>query len=160
MGVNYEQIPVNKCPYATNNYQRDGLMQVGDNGGAAANYRPNSFDNIVADVNYKEPEMKLDTDIADWYDRNENDDDHYTQPGNLYRMVMNEAQKAELAENIIGSMLGIAGEKKEEIIKRQLCHFFRMDATLGMVIAKGLNINIDEKFMDNHSLFANTSGLL
>ncbi|HCW76485.1 MAG TPA: catalase, partial [Candidatus Marinimicrobia bacterium] len=34
LGVNYEQIPVNQCPYGSSNYQRDGLMQVGDNGGA------------------------------------------------------------------------------------------------------------------------------
>jgi catalase len=32
LGVNYEQIPVNKCPYMVANYQRDGHMQVGDNG--------------------------------------------------------------------------------------------------------------------------------
>jgi catalase len=24
LGTNYEQIPVNRCPFATNNYQRDG----------------------------------------------------------------------------------------------------------------------------------------
>jgi len=160
LGVNYEQIPVNKCPYATNNYQRDGMMQVGDNGGASANYRPNSFDNIVADENYREPPMVLDTDMADWYDRNDHDDDHFTQPGDLYRKVMNDSQKDQLAENIISSMMGITGNKKEEIIRRQLCHFFRMDAAFGMVIAKGLGVKIDEKFMDNHSLFTNTSGLM
>ena len=160
LGANYEQIPVNKCPYATNNYQRDGLMQIGDNGGGGANYGPNSFDNIVADESYKEPAMILDTDIADWYDRNDGDDDHFTQPGDLYRKVMNDSQKEQLAENIISSMMGIAGEKKEVIIKRQLCHFFRMDAALGMAIAKGLGVKIDEKFMGNNSLFANASGLM
>lgn len=30
LGWNYENIPVNKCPYMVNNYQRDGLMQVVD----------------------------------------------------------------------------------------------------------------------------------
>ena len=29
LGVNYEQIPVNRCPYAVDNYQRDGHMQTG-----------------------------------------------------------------------------------------------------------------------------------
>jgi catalase len=77
LGVNYEQIPVNKCPYSVANYQRDGLMQVGDNGGANPNYRPNSFDDIVVDENYKEPPMQLESSIADWFDRNENDDDHF-----------------------------------------------------------------------------------
>jgi catalase len=84
LGVNYEQISVNKSPYIISNYQRDGLMQTGDNGGANPNYRPNSFDDIVVDESYKEPAMQLDSIIADWFDRNENDDDHFTQPRTYY----------------------------------------------------------------------------
>ena len=122
-------------------------MQMGDNGGASPNYRPNSFDDIVVDGSYKESAMPLESNIADWFDRNKNDDDHYTQPGILYRDVMDEEDKKNLASNIIFSMSGITGEKKDEIINRQLCHFFRMDMQLGMSIAKGLNITIDEKMM-------------
>src|SRR5580698_6922255 len=54
LGVNYEQIPVNKCPYAVNNYERDGHMAVNGNGEDAPNYFPNSFDEIYPDSNYKE----------------------------------------------------------------------------------------------------------
>ena len=147
LGVNYEQIPVNKCPYATANYQRDGFMQFGDNGGASPNYRPNSFDGIVVDEGYKEPAMQLESNTADWFDRNENDDDHYTQPGNLYRSAMNEQDRINLVANIVGSMNGICGEKRDEIINRQLCHFFRADPQLGMGVAKGLGVSIDEKTM-------------
>lgn len=93
LGVNYEHIPVNKCPYMIANYQRDGQMQVGDNGDANPNYRPNSFDNIEVDESYKEPAMNLDSNIANWFDRNENDNDHYTQPGNLFRDVLNDQDK-------------------------------------------------------------------
>jgi catalase len=145
LGVNYEQIPVNKCPYAVTNYQRDGLMQTGDNGNESPNYSPNSFDDITRDENYKEPPMLLESNIADWYDRNENDKDHYTQPGLLYRNAMNEQDRKNLASNIITAMSGICGEKKDEIINRQLCHFFRADIQLGMTIAKGLGVAIDEK---------------
>jgi len=28
LGVNYEQLPVNKCPYMVNNFERDGKMRV------------------------------------------------------------------------------------------------------------------------------------
>ena len=38
-------------------------------------------------------------------------------------------------------MKGISGTKKEEIINRQLCHFFRADIGLGMLIAQGLGID-------------------
>ncbi|MBK9727232.1 MAG: catalase [Saprospiraceae bacterium] len=147
LGVNYEHIPVNKCPYMIANYQRDGQMQVGDNGDANPNYRPNSFDNIEVDESYKEPAMNLDSNIADWFDRNENDNDHYTQPGNLFRDVLNDQDKKNLINNIVGAMSGISGPKKDEIINRQLCHFFRADIKLGMAIATGLNVSIDEKTM-------------
>lgn len=144
LGVNYEHIPVNKCPYMVANYQRDGSMQMGENGGANPNYRPNSFDDIVADENYKEPAMKLESNIASWFDRNENDDDHYTQPGLLFRNAMNENDRGNLVNNIISSMSGICGEQKDQIINRQLCHFFRADMQLGAMVAKGLGISIDE----------------
>lgn len=155
LGANYEQIPVNQCPYAVANYQRDGLMQVGENGGASPNYRPNSFDDIVTDESYREPSMQLDqiteqSNVADRFDRNQNDDDHFTQPGMLYRNAMNEQDRIHLISNIVSSMKGISGDKKEEISNRQLCHFFRADIQLGMAVAKGLGIDIDEKTM-NHS---------
>ena len=44
-------------------------------------------------------------------------------------------------------MKGISGDKKEEISNRQLCHFFRADIQLGMAVAKGLGIDIEEKAM-------------
>ena len=155
LGANYEQIPVNQCPYMVANYQRDGLMQIGENGGASPNYRPNSFDDIVADESYREPSMQLDqiteqSNVADRFDRNQNDDDHFTQPGMLYRNAMNEQDRIHLINNIVSSMKGISGDKKEEISNRQLCHFFRADIQLGMAVAKGLGIDIDEKTM-NHS---------
>ncbi len=149
LGVNYELLPVNKCPYLVDNYQRDGHMQVGDNGGAAPNYRPNSFDDIIVDENYKEQAMELDSSIADFYDRNKNDNDHYTQPGMLYRKAMNEQDRKNLVNNIVGSMRGISGEKKDEIINRQLCHFFRVDIQLGMAIASGLGVAIDDKVKEH-----------
>ena len=44
--------------------------------------------------------------------------------------------------NIVGSMSGISGSKREEIINRQLCHRFRASPTLGTAIAKGLSIDV------------------
>ncbi len=143
LGANYEQIPVNKCPYMVNNYQRDGQMRVDGNGGGAPNYWPNSFDGIFADPSYKEPPMDLENTLADWFDRNgANDNDHYTQPGDLFRL-MNAQDKASTISNIVGAMSGISGPKKELITNRQLCHWFRADPNLGMGVAKGLGVDID-----------------
>ena len=145
LGTNYEHIPVNQCPYMTTNYQRDGLMQVSENGGSEVNYRPNSFDDIIVDEHYKEPIMILESNVADWYDRNKNDSDHYSQPAALFNRVMNDTDKSHLISNIVSSMKGITGEKKDEIINRQLSHFFRMDMQLGIGVAKGLGVEIDKK---------------
>lgn len=43
LGVNFAQIPVNKCPFEVYTYQKDGHMNVGTNGAGAPNYFPNSF---------------------------------------------------------------------------------------------------------------------
>lgn len=144
LGSNYEQIPVNKCPFMVVNYERDGAMRVDGNGGSEPNYFPNSFDDVYADESYKEPPLELDSIIADYYDRNApGDNDHYTQPGLLFNKAMNDYDRHNLVENIVGAMSGIAGPKKDLIINRQLCHFFRADVKLGMAIAKGLNIDVE-----------------
>ncbi|MCC9135434.1 catalase [Pontibacter silvestris] len=142
LGANYEQIPVNRCPFATNNYQRDGAMRVDGNGGKAPNYFPNSFSNVQPDPIYKEPAQNLGNVVADWYDRNgENENDHYTQPGDLFRLMTPEEKKNTIS-NIVGAMKGIDGPKRLEIINRQLCHFFRADIALGLGVAQGLGVDI------------------
>ena len=148
LGTNYEQILVNRCPFAVNNYQRDGQMRVDGNGGRQPNYFPNSFDTIVADERYKQPALEVGSSgqvllLADWYDRNApGQDDHYTQPGNLWR-IMTPEQKINTVKNIVGAMSGIDGPKREQIINLQLCHWFRADLSLGMAVAQGLGISLD-----------------
>jgi len=144
LGVNYEQIPVNKCPYAVNNYERDGHMAVNGNGEDAPNYSPNSFDEIYADSSYKEPAVQLDSMTADWYDRNgPGENDHYSQPGLLFTKAMNDYDRHNTVSNIVGAMSGISGEKRDLIINRQLCHFFRADRNLGMAVAQGLGVDME-----------------
>jgi catalase len=141
LGANFEQIPVNRPICPVKNHQRDGMMRVDGNSGDSPNYFPNSFDDIEANINFKEPPMKLDSNIADSYDRNENDDDHFTQPGLLFRKVMTDQERQNTVNNIVGAMSGICGEKREEIIQRQLSHFYKADKELAFGVAKELNFN-------------------
>lgn len=138
LGANYEQIPVNRPIAPVHNYQRDGMMRVDGNQGDSPNYFPNSFDDIEADRSYKEPAFRLDSDMADSYDRNENDDDHFTQPGDLFRNVMTDEEREHTVINVVGSMKDICGPRKDEIIRRQLEHFRKVDKELAERIAKGL----------------------
>ena len=150
VGVNSHLLEVNRCPFATNNYQRDGFMADSSKYQDAPNYFPNSFDDIKPDESYKNFWYDLDSTQVGNFNRNENDDDHYTQPGLLYTKAMNQKDRENLVYNITQSMKGISGPKKDEIINRQLCHFFRANIELGMKIAMSLQINIDANMM-NHS---------
>ncbi len=151
LGANYEQIPVNRCPYAVNNYERDGHMRVDGNGGKKPNYFPNSFDNIKPDADYQQPEWALDSHIAGWYSRNgEGENDHYTQPGIFYREVLGPQDKKNLVSNISGALKGVDGPKKNDIINRQLCHFFRADIGFGMAVAAALGINPEDAMPQQH----------
>lgn len=60
---------------------------------------------------------------------------------------MNDQDRENLVSNIVGAMSGISGPKRDLIINRQLCHFFRANVELGMGVAKGLGVTIDEKMM-------------
>ncbi len=152
LGANYEQLPVNKCPYAVNNYERDGQMRLDDNGSNNPNYSPNSFDDIKADDAYKQPSDQLESSIAGWFDRNaEGENDHYSQPGIFYREVLSAEDKKSLVANISGALNGVSGPKRGEIINRQLCHFFRADIGFGMAVAQALGINPDEAMPKQHT---------
>jgi catalase len=143
LGVNYEQIPVNRCPFAVNNYERDGQMRVDGNAGNKPNYFPNSFDDIKVDQGYKEPPMPINSHFADWYDRNcEGENDHYSQPGKLFQ-IMTQDEKTHTIHNIVYAMSGISGSKKEEITQRQLFLWYRVDARLGTKIAEGLGVELE-----------------
>ncbi|QDP85042.1 catalase [Chryseobacterium sp. SNU WT5] len=151
LGVNSHLLEVNRCPFEVNNYQRDGAMADSSIYKDAPNYFPNSFGDLSPSQKYKSLEEDLENNHVAFYDRNENDDDHFTQPGLLYSKAMNQEARENLISNIVASMRSISGPKKDEIINRQLCHFFRANIELGMKIALGLQVNIDGNMM-NHSI--------
>lgn len=150
VGVNAHLLEVNRCPFMVNNYQRDGFMANSENYEDAPNYFPNSFDDTKPDPIYKNFEDELDSNRVANFNRNENDDDHYTQAGLLYTKAMNKQDRENLIHNIVENMKGIDGNKRDEIINRQLCHFFRANIELGMKVAAALQINIDANTL-NHT---------
>jgi catalase len=145
LGANYLQIPVNRPIVPVHNHQRDGFMSVDGNGGPAENYYPNSFDTIEADKNYKEAAMALESNMADYYDRNKDDNDYYTQPGALFRKVMTDQERQNTVNNFVGALKGVKGPKKKEIIMRQLGHFHKADKELALLVAKGLGVKYPAK---------------
>jgi len=118
VGTNHQHLPVNRprCPF--HNQQRDGQMAVG-NGGSAQNYAAVGQMPAVQGLGHGEPGLELG--VAGRYDSRASDD-HWTQAGNLFRLLTPEGQ-ANLFANIAGAMASVPAE----IQQRQLAHFARAD---------------------------------
>ncbi|MFC4237269.1 catalase [Thalassospira xianhensis] len=100
LGVNHASIPVNapKCPY--HSYHRDGQMRVDGNAGSKIAYYPNSQSEWET-AREIDPPLPLEGD-ADHNDHRVMED-HYEQPGNLFRL-MSPAQQKTLFENTARSI--------------------------------------------------------
>ena len=134
LGVNHYQIPVNKpkCPF--HNAHRDGAMRVDGNEGATIHYEPNSYGQWAESKEYAEPAMSLDGD-AFHYDHRE-DDDYYTQPGDLFRIMTSEQQQI-LFENTTRQI----GGAEMFIQERHIGNCYKADPDYGVGVAKALGIN-------------------
>jgi len=133
VGVNAEQLSVNKprCPVHT--YHADGAMRLAGNATPDAYYEPNSFNGPVQDPSVKEPPLKL-SGNADRYNHRDGNDD-YRQAGDLFRL-MSIAQKEQLFDNIKAAMDGVP----MEIVKRQVGHFYRADPEYAIGVATRLGL--------------------
>ena len=80
-----------------NSFHRDGQMRVDGNKGSTLGYEPNSYGEWQEQPEFKEPPLKLEG-AADHWNFREDDDDYYTQPGKLFRLMKPAQQKA-LFEN-------------------------------------------------------------
>ena len=88
--------------------------------------------------------MSIESDVADTWDRNKNDNDHYSQAGALFRKVMTDQQRANTVSNFVGALKGVSGPKKKEILMRQLDHFYKADKELAVMVAKDSGSNIPQ----------------
>jgi catalase len=131
LGVNHHQIPVNapRCP--VHSFHRDGSMRVDGNHGGAASYVPNSRGEWVEQPDFREPPLALSGAAAHWDHRL--DEDHFEQPGNLFRL-MTPAQREALFANTARSMRGVS----EPVKQRHIRNCASADAAYGDGIAKAL----------------------
>lgn len=138
LGVNHYQIPVNKpkCPF--HNHHRDGAMRVDGNEGSTLHYFPNSYGQWEESPQYAEPPLALEGD-AFHYDFREDDDDYYTQPGNLFRL-MNAEQQARLFRNTAAEV----GGAEKFIQERHVVNCYKADPAYGKGVADALGLDISK----------------
>src|ERR1700726_4645166 len=137
LGINFNHIPVNapKCPFQS--YHRDGKMRTDGNLGTTLSYHPNSDGLWGNQPDFDEPPMRLAGDGAHWDHRV--DDDHWEQPGNLFRK-MTPAQQQLLFENTARAM----GDAKVHIKQRHVDNCRRADPAYGAGVAKALGLKQPE----------------
>jgi len=138
LGVNHHMIPVNapRCP--TNSYHRDGQMRVNSNAGSTIGYEPNSYGKWQEQPEFKEPELPIYGDADRWNFR-EDDNDYYTQPRLLFRL-MNPGQQKVLFENTASAM----GNSPKEIKIRHIGNCLKADPAYGKGVADELGIPLSE----------------
>ncbi len=134
LGVNHHMIPVNapRCP--VNSYHRDGQMRVNSNAGSTIGYEPNSYGKWQEQPEFKEPKLPIYGD-ADRFNFREDDDDYYTQPGLLFRLLNEQQQKA-LFENTARAM----GDAPKEVKIRHIGNCTKADPAYGKGVAEALGI--------------------
>jgi catalase len=131
LGVNHHQIPVNapKCPF--HSYHRDGQMRVDGNGGGTTAYEPNSGGEWQEQPDFREPPLAISGAAGHWNHRV--DEDYYSQPGALFRL-MSPVQQQILFDNTARAMRGVSDEVK----MRHVGNCRKADPAYGAGVAEAL----------------------
>jgi catalase len=138
LGVNHHQIPVNApvCPVMS--YHRDGAMRADGNFGGTIGYEPNSKGKWREQPDFAEPPLSLEGAADHWNHRV--DEDYYTQPGDLFRL-MTPAQRQILFDNTARSV----GGASLEIQRRHVEHCRKADPAYGAGVARALKHGVSEE---------------
>ncbi|MGV8920062.1 MAG: catalase [Pseudomonas sp.] len=132
LGVNHSFIPVNspKCP--VHSYHRDGAMRVDGNLGGTTSYEPNSYGEWPDQLEYAEPPLSIEGAAAHWNHRV--DEDYYSQPGALFRLMTTE-QKQALFDNTARAIQGV----EDMIVERHISNCTKADPAYGAGVREAIN---------------------
>jgi catalase len=139
LGVNHHQIPVNapKCPFLS--YHRDGEMRTDGNLGGTPTYWPNSKGFWTDQPQLSEPPLALSGAAAHWDYRVDND--HYEQPGNLFRKMSFDQQQtlfANTARAMKGASMAIQQRHIDNCAKADQAYGAGVAAAVECLAARGL----------------------
>ena len=135
LGVNAHLIPVNAPRNQHVSYHRDGAMRTDGNLGGTLSYHPNSQNLWANQPDFSEPPLPIDG-PADHYDHRV-DDDHWEQPGILFRK-MTPAQQQALFDNTARSL----GAADLHIQERHVANCTRADPDYGAGVARALGLEL------------------
>ena len=114
---------------------RDGAMRVDGNHGSTLGYEPNSYGEWQEQPDFAEQPLNLEGAAGHWSHRV--DEDYYSQPGKLFRLMSDEQKKA-LFENTGRAM----GDAPKEVKLRHIGNCAKADPAYGAGVAKALEISM------------------
>jgi len=131
LGVNHSHIPVNapKCPF--HSYHRDGQMRVDGNMGGTLGYEPNSEQEWAEQPDFREPPLSIEGAADHWNHRV--DEDYYSQPRALFRL-MSAAQQQALFDNTARAISGAS----EQVKQRHIGNCTLCDPAYGAGVAEAI----------------------
>ena len=137
LGVNHDQIPVNRARCPMHSYHRDGLMRVDGNAGATKGYAPNGFGEWEATPSVRPPRLETDGAVDHHDPYEDRTDDCFRQPGDLYRLLA-EDKKALLIANTAADIAPVTDNVKY----RHAAHCFLADKDYGTRLAAALKLDL------------------
>jgi catalase len=129
LGVNYQQIPVNRPRSAVRSYSKDGAMRV--HNVADPVYYPNSFDRApAADAStYAEHAVwAADGEMVRAASTLHSEDDDFGQAKRLLTEVMDDAARDRLIDNVSGILAGL---QRDEVLRRAFAYWHEIDKAVG-----------------------------
>jgi len=138
LGVNHDQIPVNRARCPVHSYHRDGQMRVDGNAGGTKGYFPNSLSEWEADKKYAQPVVGADGEVGHHNPYDDATDDCFAQPGALYRLMTEDKRKL-----LIANTAADMGPVTKNIKYRHAAHCYLADPEYGTRLADALTLNLD-----------------
>ena len=137
LGVNHHLIPVNasRCPF--HSFHRDGAMRVDGNHGSTLGYEPNSYGKWREQPEFAEPLLSLEGAADHWNHRV--DEDYYSQPGKLFRLMTAEKQAL-----LFANTARAIGSAPREIQIRHIGNCLKADPAYGKGVAEALGILLND----------------
>jgi catalase len=129
LGVNYQQIPVNRPKVDVRSYSKDGAMRI-DNVTDPV-YYPNSVETAPAadETRFRETAVwAADGDMVRAAYSLHAEDDDYGQANTMINKVLDDEQRARLVDNVSGAMSGI---ESNEILQRAFEYWRNIDKPIG-----------------------------
>ncbi len=129
LGVNYQQIPVNRPRSEVRSYSKDGAMRV-DNVTDPV-YYPNSFEDAPAADEHTYAETAVwaaDGEMVRAAYTLHAEDDDFGQPNTLINQVMDDAARDRLVETVSGLLAGL---RRDEVRERAFAYWRNIDKALG-----------------------------